>query len=330
VVFELLGGTPGGSFAPLAALTAGGNELLRAALEGTRRFASAMEFVNTLAAMSALRAPGATSTSATAATSRFAPPPTTPPGGVVEQTATRHAVTAASNAAPPPLPPPSPATRPAPLVPPPLPPSAPQPRPVANPILIIGLALVVLIVFGLAGFFFTPMGRRLLHREPAAVTETDAPAAKGEIAPARSTPVANPDAAIAFREARTAQEAAEKFSQTLHNYDVNRQLLDLKQNAPIPDPDGVQTYRLAEQAIERNLLDAETAYLLAAKRLNKMSPETVRDAFAKLDDDVASVGVNWRTRVSEIIKRDIPKIAPDTVRMDPATRDELKRLQAAR
>ena len=235
-----------------------------------------------------------------------------------------------SNAAPPPLVPPLPTARPTPLVPPPLPPSTPQPRPVGNPLLIFGLAFVVLIVFGLAGFLFTPMGRRLLHREPTPEVQTDVPPAKADIAPTKTTPVANPDAAVAFREARTAQEAAEKFSQTLHNYDVNQQLLELKQNAPIPDPDGVQTYRLAEQAIERNLLDAETAYLLAAKRLNKMSPETVREAFAKLDDDVASVGVNWRTRVSEIIKRDIPKVSPDAVRMDPATRDELKRLQAAR
>ena len=36
----------------------------------------------------------------------------------------------------------------------------------------------------------------------------------------------------------------------------------------------------------RSLLDAEAAYLLAAKRLNKMSGETVREAFLKLDDDV--------------------------------------------
>ena len=67
--------------------------------------------------------------------------------------------------------------------------------------------------------------------------------------------------------------------------------------------------------------------MLAAKRLNKMSGETVREAFLKLDDDVASVGVNWRTRVSEIIKRDIPKIAPGAVRIETAVREELKRLQ---
>jgi len=73
-----------------------------------------------------------------------------------------------------------------------------------------------------------------------------------------------------------------------------------------------------------------TGLLLAAKRLNKTSPDIVREAFTRLDEDVASVGVNWRTRVTEIIKRNIPTVTPDAVHMDSAMREELKRLQAER
>src|SRR5262249_24942120 len=142
----------------------------------------------------------------------------------------------------------------APLVPPPLPPMAPapappvpagQPRPVGNPLLIIALVLIVLFVFGIVGFLLTPMGRRLLHREPFTQVQANNSPGSNDTPSAKPTPpAANPEAVIAFREARTAQEAAAKFSQTLHNYDINQKLLDLKQNAPIPDPDGVQTYRL--------------------------------------------------------------------------------------
>ena len=64
----------------------------------------------------------------------------------------------------------------------------PQPRPVGNPLLIIGLALVMLFVFGLAGFFFTPMGKRLLHREPTPLAQTDAPPVHVETPPAKPTP----------------------------------------------------------------------------------------------------------------------------------------------
>ena len=184
-----------------------------------------------------------------------------------------------------------------------------------------------MLVLALAGLSFSPIGKRLLHLGADSATPPMAGKTSGPATPPPATVSAEPQ--IAFRDARTAQDAAEKLSLAGHNYDINRQLLELVQKRPIPDPDAVQQYRLSEQAIERNILDAETAFLLAAKRLNKLSAAVQNEAFTKLEDDVASAGVNWRTRVLEIIRREIPKIAPETVRIEPALREELKQLQAS-
>ena len=213
----------------------------------------------------------------------------------------------------------------APLIPPPLPPT---PKPVTNPALIIAAAVVVMLVLALGGLAFSPIGKRLFRGGVNASGSTRRIQNEKPVEPETPPPGAVAESQIAFRDARTAQDAAEKLSLAAHNYEVNRQLLELVQKRPIPDPDAVQQYRLSEQAIERNIIDAETAYLLAAKRLNKLPGDAQRAAFTKLEDDVASAGVNWRTRVLEIIRREIPKVAPETVRIDPALREELKQLQA--
>jgi hypothetical protein len=188
---------------------------------------------------------------------------------------------------------------------------------VRNPALFIAGALLLLLLVGVIASLFSPFGKRLIGgaRQKTNVIE---PGTK-----------AQPDLELeaATRDAHNLQDAAEKLSLALHNREVNRKLIGIVEKRVPPDPAALQSYRLAEEAIERNILDAETAYLVMAKRLKRASAETQRLAFARLADDVSSAGINWRTRVTEIIGKDVSLIAPDATRMEGATREELKRLQ---
>ena len=188
-------------------------------------------------------------------------------------------------------------------------------------------ALVVVVLLALAGLAFTPFGKNLLGLSQKASSDSTEPVATPP--PVIEERRGEQEIKDAFREARLAQEAAEKLSQMLHNAEVNRQLLELVEARPQPDVEAIQNYRLAAQAIERGILDAETAYLLAAKRLNGHSPETVQKAFDRLDEDVGRAGVGWRNRVAEMLRRSVPAVTPETLRVDPALRDELKKLQSA-
>jgi hypothetical protein len=176
-------------------------------------------------------------------------------------------------------------------------------------------------VVGLAASLLTPFGKRLIGGGPRQSTDRIEPQSESQ---------PDPELEAAARDAHNLQDAAEKLSLALHNREVNRKLIELVQKRTPPDPAAIQSYRLAEEAIERNILDAETAYLVAAKRLKRASPETLRAAFARLADDVSSAGINWRARVTEIIQHDLAQIAPEAARVEAATRDELKRLQETR
>jgi serine/threonine protein kinase len=204
-----------------------------------------------------------------------------------------------------------------------------RPKPTsAGPVLIIGLILVLLIVAaGGAGYAFNRWGRKLLTHQS---TQTDVsppdvtPALPLSSPPAPPTTVATIDA---LREAHLAQDAAEKLSQTLHNAEVNAQLIALVQARPNVKPEDLDQYRTSEQAIERNIIDAETAYLLAAKRLGKVDPDTLRAAFDKLEDEVSSAGIGWRTKVAQILRRHVPSVEPFATRVDADFRAQLKGLQ---
>jgi hypothetical protein len=71
LVLELLGAPPSSAgFSQVEQISAGGNELLRDALEGKRQFASAMDFIATLGAFSSLRGAGSSQPPVTAPPAR--------------------------------------------------------------------------------------------------------------------------------------------------------------------------------------------------------------------------------------------------------------------
>jgi tRNA A-37 threonylcarbamoyl transferase component Bud32 len=310
LTLELLGAPPSASgFVPVGQLTAGGNELLQAALEGRRQFASAADFLAALNSFAALQSASAARASVSVAA----------PGGwatlVPDQSAvTQHGIPAVPAAKPPPPPPPP--TTPPPYYPPP----APQPITSAKPFLVVGaMLLLVMLVVAIAGVAVAPWGRGLLGMHQRKPTP----------APATPIPGVNQrDLDDAFREARMAEDAAEKLSEMLSRFDINRRLIKLSEERPQPDAEALEAYRLAEQTIERQIIDSEGALLLHAKRFQTYTPEVQALAFDRLDQQVASVGVNWRTRVAELLRRQIPKIPAESTRVDPAFREELKKLQS--
>jgi hypothetical protein len=309
LALELLGAPPSSAgFSQVEQVSAGGNELLRAALDGTRQFASAVDFVATLAAFAALGG---------ASQPRVSTPTVRPDAGPEDSAVTQRG-----------LPPPPPAAPPLPLPPPPRsqppyspPEPVPAPRPItsAKPFLIAAILLMLVGFVVVAGIAVSPWGRSLLAGSQRKST------------PLPSTPlpgVNQRDLDDAFREARLAQEAAEKFSEMLSRFEINRQLIQLNQSRRQPDAEALEAYRLAEQTIERQILDSEGALLLHAKQLRTYSPEIQGQAFDRLDAQVSSVGVSWRTRVAELLRRQIPKIRDDALRVDPGFREELKKLQS--
>lgn len=200
------------------------------------------------------------------------------------------------------------------------------------------IGLVVLVIAALAaGYAFNRWGKKLLtkHDPSAEVTQPDAtPTAvvkpSSTPAPIPGLPSSEPmasDPAAALREAHLAQDAAEQLSRMLHNAEVNQQLIALVQARPNFKPEDIEQYRRSEDAIERSIIDAETGYLLAAKRLAKIEPDTLRAAFDKLEDEVSTAGIGWRTKLAQIIRRHVLKVQPFDTRVDSDFRTQLKGLQ---
>ncbi|MEQ1860961.1 MAG: hypothetical protein ABMA13_13580, partial [Chthoniobacteraceae bacterium] len=147
-------------------------------------------------------------------------------------------------------------------------------------------------------------------------------------APATPAPPANVNAPLdVMREARVAQDAAEQLSRMLHNAEVNAQLIALVQARPNPDPDSLNQYRASEQTIERSIIDSETGYLLAAKRLGKADPDALRVAFDKLEDEVSSAGIGWRTKLAQLVRGHVLKVQAFDTRVDADFREQLRGLQ---
>jgi serine/threonine protein kinase len=218
----------------------------------------------------------------------------------------------------------------APPVPPPLPPPAstpPQPpapveeavtrkpRPSSQPVLIIGLVIALLVVVAGAGFLLGPMVKRLLvPSKPNLPSPTPVPVL-----------VNDRDFKDAFRDARQAQMAAEELSMTMFRFDRNRELIELASNRG--DDTAVETYRRAERALEQTRIDAESAFLIAAKRLNAYPPDATDKAYRDIEDEVSRAGVGWRTRVAQMLPKQVGAVTIDMVRVDAAFLGELKQLQ---
>jgi serine/threonine protein kinase len=225
-----------------------------------------------------------------------APVPVTPPSG------------------PPPLPPLPPLSSPAPQAP------AEEAvtkkyRPTSQPVLIICIVVALLIVLVGAGILLGPVVKRIVI------------AKKHNLLPVTPVPVLVDDRDFkdAFRDARQAQLAAEQLSTTMFRFDKNRELIALVTKTG--DDAGVQTYRRAEEALEQTRIDAETAFLIAAKRLNSYPPEATEKAYKDIEEEVSKAGVGWRTRVAQMLPKYVSAVTPDTLRVDPAFLDALKQLQ---
>ncbi len=329
VVYELLGGTESGDFVPLTGLTPGGNEMLRQAMDGSRHFASAPEFVAALATMAALRSAATSNVPAAGSSVRFAPPsaPASQPGPEQgSRLSYAETIRARTTSAPPPITaPPQPGPRD------PSPPALPVPTAKPdNPWLIIGIFAGAIVLLGLLGFAATPLVKRFLFKNR---TEQTSPKIAVEPSatnpePFVPTPATPSEAETAFRDARAAQDAAEAMSQALRRSVPNNKLLAMAEQRQ--NLDAVQTYRQASEDLEKQIIDAETQYLLAARRLNQLPGEIRDQAFDRLEQDVSSVGVSWRMRVTELIRRDIPNIGPNDTRIRPETREALTTMQGAR
>lgn len=286
-----------------------------------------------------------------AASPDIAPSPATRPPTPPSSAAAAKATTPPSPhmATVPPMAPPStppPIPQPSMALPPTIPPApkpaaeAPaRPKPTSSgPIVLACIGLVVLVIAALgAGYAFNRWGKKLLtkHDPSAEVTQPDAtPTAvvkpSSTPAPIPGLPSSEPmasDPAAALREAHLAQDAAEQLSRMLHNAEVNQQLIALVQARPNFKPEDIEQYRRSEDAIERSIIDAETGYLLAAKRLAKIEPDTLRAAFDKLEDEVSTAGIGWRTKLAQIIRRHVLKVQPFDTRVDSDFRTQLKGLQ---
>jgi serine/threonine protein kinase len=216
-------------------------------------------------------------------------------------------------AAPPPGPPP---------LPPPAPPRAPveeaetkKHRPTSQPVLIISIVVALLVVLGGAGILLGPVVKRIVMSK------------KQNLPPTTPVPVLVDDRDFkdAFRDVRRAQLAAEQLSTTMYRFDKNRELIALVTKSG--NEDGMRTYRQAEEALEQIRIDAETEFLIAAKRLNGYPPEATDKAYKDIEEEVSRAGVGWRTRVAQMLPKYVSAVTPDTVRVDPAFLDALKQLQ---
>lgn len=266
----------------------------------------------TMAAAPDLAPPPSTRPPAPASSSAAAAKATTPPAA--------HSPTVPPLVIPPTIPPaPKPAEAPA------------RPKPSSSgPIVlaVVGLAIVVVFALG-AGYAFNRWGRKLLTKQPpkVAVVTPAEPTATPTPIPLPTPTATETNPVDALRVAHLAQDAAEKLSQALFNAEKNAELIALVQARPTAKPEDLEPYRVSEQAIERNIIDAETAYLLSAKRLAKVDPDALRTAFDKLEEEVSSAGIGWRTKLSQILRRHVLKVQPYDTRVDGEFRAQLKALQ---
>ncbi len=261
-------------------------------------------------------------------------PPMTPPPPAPPPSSTPPPYSSPSLAVPPTIPP----------IPAPTPMDAPvRPKPTSSgPIIVACIGLVLLVVLALgAGYAFNRWGRKLLTKQ------TD----PGEVVPGKTStpsPVATPGPGPgpvpgkvdvdALRELRVAEEATETLSKKLYNVSgPNKELIkNLKERISLLTRDNpsydealksLDRYQQMDRDDENAIVDAEQRYLICAKRLSKMSPDIVRAAFDELDKEIASAGIGWRIRLLELLRRYLPKVAPDDTRVDPDFRGQLRELQ---
>jgi len=188
------------------------------------------------------------------------------------------------------------------------------------------LVLAAVLLAALASALLLTRARQS-HPEPV----TNVPIAKTPADPPPASPEApDPQYAIALQGAQAAQQAAERLSIEAHSFTMTHLRLERAQAQAVSDPETVQNYRAAEEALERNIAAAEAAYLDGARRLRATSPEAQRAAFTRVADDVARNGSLWQSRVTEIIREDISQLPPDADRVHPETREALRVLQAGR
>ena len=224
---------------------------------------------------------------------------------------------------PPVVPPPTPPATPPPLPMPP-PPQAPteevvtkKHRPTGQPVLIIGVIGALILIMVAAGFVLGPIVKRM-------VVPSKLPLPKPTPVPVVVDPR---DFKDAFRDARQAQLAAEELSTALMRFDKNRELIELV--AKRGDDAGAQTYRRTEEVLEQTRIEAETAFLIAAKRLNGYPSEATDKAYKDIEEEVSRAGVGWRTRLAQMLPKYVSAVRPDTVRVDAAFLDALKQLQTS-
>jgi hypothetical protein len=270
-------------------LTAGGNELLQAALEGRRQFASAADFLAALNSFAALQSASVARANASVAAPGARATLAPDQSAVTQQAYLRFR----------------------------LPNRLPLHRlPPLHSLIILRLrrsrsprqshsswsarcCMLVMLVVAIVGIAVAPWGRNLLGMHQHKPTP----------APATPIPSVNQrDLDDAFREARMAEDAAEKLSEMLSRFDINRRLIKLNEGAThSPTPKRSRRTTWPSRPSKGKFIDSEGAFLLHTKRFQTYTPEVQALAFNRLDQQVASVGVNWRTRVAELLRRQIPK-----------------------
>lgn len=208
-------------------------------------------------------------------------------------------------------------------------PTRPKPNS-AGPAILVAVLAALIVIGGLgAGFAFKRWGKKLIPGQTQTSSSGDSTTNAGSPTPGpNTTPIPEqlnkPDT---LRQLRLAQEAAEKLSKDLQRAEVNDNLIAMVQARPNPDAEALQGYRTTGDVIERNIIDDEQQYLISAKRLAKAPPEVLREAFDELDREVATAGIGWRVRVTELLRSRIANVKPEATRVDSQFRDELKGLQ---
>jgi hypothetical protein len=185
-------------------------------------------------------------------------------------------------------------------------------RPTSNPVLFVITAVVALTLLAASGILLFPH----LTKATPQLNSASPPAA----------PAIDPrDTKDAVREVRLAQEAAEKLATTLRQAEANRELLENAEKDQVED--GIETYRRAAEVIDRNRLDAEQAFIIAAKQVNALPQEARDKAYEENDKAVSSIGVGWRTRLAQMLPKYISGVTSDSAGTDPAFVDALRALQ---
>jgi serine/threonine protein kinase len=197
-----------------------------------------------------------------------------------------------------------------------------RPQPTSKPVLLIAAALVLILLLAGTGVLLTPMLKKVIAPSklagPSATPTPDATPAPPTIEPR--------DIKDAIREVRLAQEAAEKMATTLHQSEANRELLENAEKDHVEE--GIETYRRASDALDRNRLDAEQAFLIAAKQINALPQEARDKAYDENEKTVLGGGTGWRTQLARLLPKYVPEVTPDATQADPSFTDALKQLQS--